>query len=147
MTNQDDDYRRQIDQLEQRIDHLENDKRVLEKLLVKYAGKGALAEACKQIPKFDRDAANLRFELIDQHVTMAREGGCSRSDAIRYAMERFKVGRSTVENALDYMEQKRGAEIAHTPTLFTMNSEAEAKAEAFRANESEIKAQAKQRFE
>jgi len=28
-----------------------------------------------------------------------------------------------------------------------MNSEAEAKAEAFRANESEIKAQAKQRFE
>jgi hypothetical protein len=112
------------------------------------AGIGALAKARKQIPKLDKDAANLRYELIDQHVSMAMRDGCSRNDAIAYAMERFRIRSSTtVETALAYMRQKRKAELARTPTPFTMTREAEAKAEAFRANESEIKAQAKQRFE
>jgi hypothetical protein len=148
MTNQDDaDLRKRIDRLELKIDQLEHENRTLEKLLVKYAGKGALAETRGELLKraeTDSDAlANLRYELIDQHVAMAMKDGCSRNDAIGYAMERFGISsKSTVETALKFMRQKR----EHTPAPFIMTLEAEAKAEAFRANESEIKAQV-QRFE
>jgi hypothetical protein len=115
-------------------------------VLVKYAGTGALAEARNQIPKFDRDAANLRYELIDQHVSMAMKDGYSRDDAKYYARERFGVEDRTVETALAYMKQKRETEAARPLAQFTTTPEAEAKAKAFEANEAEIKAKAKQRF-
>jgi hypothetical protein len=112
-------------------------------VLVKYAGIGALADAGEQIGNLDKDVrAKLRYELIDQHVSMAMKDGCSRNDAIDYAMKRFGVSARTVETALDYMQQER----ERTPGLLTMPPEAEAKAKAFEANEAEIKAKAKQRF-
>jgi len=118
-----------------------------QEFLRKYAWKGLLAEAREQIGSLDRDAqAELRYELIDQHASIAMEGGCSRNRAIHFAMKRFGVGERTVETALKYMKQRRKAEAARTPTLFTMTPEAEAKAAAFKAKEAEIKAQAKQRF-
>jgi hypothetical protein len=116
-------------------------------VLVKYAGIGALTTAGEQIDSLDRDAqANLRYELIDQHVSMAMKDGCSRNDAIGYAMERFGVSSRTVETALDYMKQNRETEAARPLAHLTTTPEAEAKAKAFKANEAEIKAKAKQRF-
>ena len=119
-----------------------------DEVLRRFAWKGALADAQEQIAKLDDDArAKLRYELIDQHASMAMKDGCSRGAAIRFAMKRFGVKERTVETALKYMKQKREAEAAQAPKLFTMTPEAEAKAAAFKAKEAEIKAQAKQRFE
>src|SRR5262249_27248893 len=76
-------------------------------VLQKYASKGALAEAREQIENLDRDAqAELRYELIDQHVSIAMKNGCSRKSAIYYAMERFGVHERTVETALAYMNER-----------------------------------------
>jgi hypothetical protein len=116
-------------------------------VLVKYAGIGALAEAREQIGNLDRDAqAELRYELIDQHVSMAMDDGCTRKQAISYAMECFCVGIRTVETALAEMEKRREAEAGRTPILLTMTPEAEAKAEEFKAKEAETKAEAKAKF-
>jgi hypothetical protein len=113
-------------------------------VLVKLAGKGAVAEADEQLSKLNSDAlAKVRYELIDQHVSMAMRDGCSRNEAIAYAMERFGIkSPSTVETALAYVKEKA----ERSPELFKMTPEAEAKAEAFKANEAEFKARAKQRF-
>jgi hypothetical protein len=117
-------------------------------VLVKLAGIGALAKGREQIESLDQGAvADLRYELIDQHVSMAMKDGCSRNDAIGFAMERFKIrSPSTIETALAYMKEKREAEAARTPERFTTTPEAEAKAEAFSTNKSDVKAQAEQRF-
>jgi hypothetical protein len=76
-------------------------------VLVKYAGVGALAEAremCRE--KGERWTSEVRYELIDQHVSMAIADGCTRKQAISYAMERFRVVERTVETALAFMDRK-----------------------------------------
>jgi hypothetical protein len=118
-------------------------------VLVKYAGKGALVEAREQIGNLNRDAlAKLKYELIDQHVSMAMADGRTRKQAMSYAVERFNLGEKgrTVETALDDMKQKREAEAARTPAPFAMTPEAEAKAREHKADEAESKAKAKARF-
>jgi hypothetical protein len=77
-------------------------------VLSKYASKGALAEAREQIEQLDRDArAKLNYELIDQHIQMAMKDGCTRKQAISFAMERFGVSERTVETAIAHISEDR----------------------------------------
>jgi hypothetical protein len=76
-------------------------------VLLRYARQGALAEARDQIAKLDRGArAKLTYEFIDQHVSMAMADGCTRKQAISFAMERFGVSERTVEKAIAYMDER-----------------------------------------
>jgi hypothetical protein len=107
-------------------------------VLVKLAGIGALAKGLEQLESLDGEAlANLRYELIDQHVAMAMRDGCSREEAIGYARGRFGIGKRTVETAIDYV--KKNAERTSTPDV-------KAGVVPFNATEAESKAIAKQRF-
>jgi len=122
-------------------------------VLVKYAGIGALAEAREQLQQLDRDArAKLDYELIDKmfatYLDTAPEKDRTRQKALAAvaSAHRPPISERKVEMALEYMKQKREAEAARTPTLFTMTPEAEAKAKEFKAKEATVKADAKARF-
>ena len=78
-----------------------------QEFLRKYAWKGLLAEAREQIGSLDRDAqAELRYELIDQHASIAMEGGCSRYEA--EAQSRSSTDADTVHHDAGGRSQGRG---------------------------------------